>query len=230
MASPTVIPIGTRLDEATVCTIARGLAAGTTASVIVIEGEPERFCLGMDFAQAIAGQPAQLEPFARLIGSLLRSPRPTLAVIDGPTLGGGLGVAAACDFVLATERATFGLPEGLYGLAPAIIRPALLTRLSPQQLRLLVMTCHSRSASQAAALGLVDEVVAVGDLERARRSAIRRLARVRTETVVACRRLEHGELDHQLNAGVTETAAALATETVVEALRAFTAEEQLPWV
>jgi enoyl-CoA hydratase/carnithine racemase len=230
MASPAVIGIGARLDEATVCTISIGLSAsGATASVIVIEGEPGRFCLGMDFAPAIAGTPTQLQPFAQLIAALLRAPRPTLAVIDGPALGGGLGIAAACDFVLATERATVGLPEGLYGLAPAIIRPALLTRLSPQQLRLLVMTCHSRSATDAAALGLVDQVVPVADLERARRSAIRRLARARTESVEACRRLEHGRLDELLQAGVAETAAALANGSVIEALRAFTDEERLPW-
>jgi enoyl-CoA hydratase/carnithine racemase len=45
------------------------------------------------------------------MGELLTAPRPTLAVIDGPALGGGLGLAAACELVVASERSTFGLPE-----------------------------------------------------------------------------------------------------------------------
>jgi enoyl-CoA hydratase/carnithine racemase len=92
------------------------------------------------------------------MGALLTAPRPTLAVIDGPALGAGLGLAAACDVVVASERSTFGLPEALYGLAPAIIRPALMTRLTIQQLNMLLFTCHSRSAQEARALGLTASI------------------------------------------------------------------------
>jgi enoyl-CoA hydratase/carnithine racemase len=232
MSGVAVLPVPERLHEAGVRALEAALAAAAEASVIVLEGAPERFCLGMDFTGAAdhttPPRPG-LERFAGLLGRLLRAPRPTLAVIDGPALGGGLGLAAACDFVLASERATFGLPEALYGLAPAIIRPALLTRLSPQQLRVLLFSCHTRGAAEAATLGLVDRVVGAEALAAARRYVLRQLGRARSETVRACRRWDEDELERRLRAGVGETAAALADPNVRAALHAFTSEEGLPW-
>lgn len=219
------VTIGERLDEACVLALIAGIAAAVAerARALVIEGIPGRFCLGMDFASVdTIAQPARLEGFAGMLHALLVAPIPTLAVVDGPALGGGLGVAAACDVVLASDRARFGLPEALYGLAPAIIRPALLGRLSPQQLRLLVVTCHSRSADEAAALGLADQVVAIDALATARARMIRQLRRASPDTVAALRRWEAGELSRALAAGVAETGAALARPSVRAAL---TAEE-----
>src|SRR5215831_19377730 len=137
---PAVIAMPHRLDEPSVRHIAEALEAAAEASLVVLQGEPGRFCLGLNFAVLSASRIEMpdvcrgLEAFVGCLELLMRSPRPTLAVVDGPALGGGLGLAAACDIVLATERAEFGLPEALYGLTPAIIRPALLTRLSQQQL------------------------------------------------------------------------------------------------
>jgi enoyl-CoA hydratase/carnithine racemase len=153
---------------------------------VVLRGAPERFCLGMDI-EAPPPTGEQRATFSALIERLLACPRPTLAVVDGPALGGGLGLAAACDFVLATPRARFGLPEALHGLVPALIRPALRTRLTPQRLRVLLFTCHSRSADEAAALGLVDRIVGPDELEATVRNTVRQLARARTESVTACR-------------------------------------------
>jgi enoyl-CoA hydratase/carnithine racemase len=225
-----VLHVPERLHEAGVRALLAGLEGAAGASVIVLEGVPEKFCLGMEFAGASAPAVGSLDPFAELLGRLLRAPCPTLAVVDGPALGGGLGLAAACDFVLATPRARVGLPEALFGLAPAIIRPALLTRLSPQQIRLLLFTCHSRSAEAALALGLVDELCPVEALAGGRRSAIRQLRRARRETVMACRRWEEDDLARALRAGVAETTATLADPRVLAALREFDSGEGLPWM
>jgi enoyl-CoA hydratase/carnithine racemase len=216
------VRIGERLDEACVRGLLDGIAAAAAerAPVIVIEGAPEQFCLGMDFAtlDSIA-QRDRLAGFAAMMRALLLAPMPTLAVVDGPALGGGLGVAAACDYVLATDRARFGLPEALYGLAPAIIRPALLGRLSPQRLRMLVVTCHSRSAHEGLALGLADEVVTPAEVETARARVVRQLRRANADTVAALRRWEAAALDRALAAGVDETCAALARPAVRAAIR-----------
>ncbi len=221
--SVTTIAIGERLDEACVRALLDGIAAAIAegSRALVIEGIPERFCLGMDFASLdVIGHPARLRGFAGMLHALLTIPIPTLAVIDGPALGGGLGVAAACDVVIASERSRFGLPEALYGLAPAIIRPALLGRLSPQQLRMLVVTCHSRSADEARALGLVDELVGVDALPVAKARMIRQLRRASPETVAALRRWDAEALSRALAAGVEETGAALARPAVRDAIAA----------
>ena len=221
---PRFLPVPERLHARGVAELSRGLATCADASVVALVGEPQRFCAGMDFEEATQGDiRAKLELFAELIGALAACPRPTLAIVDGPALGGGLGLAAGCDYVLASDRARFGLPEALYGLAPAIIRPALETRLTPGQLRLLLFTGYSRSAFDAARLGLVDEVVQVGELEHAQTRAIRQLRRARTATIVVARRWQRG-LAEALRAGVEETAAALQDPAV----RAALAEEG-PW-
>jgi enoyl-CoA hydratase/carnithine racemase len=226
-----------RLDESDVRALLAAMAAGHDADALVLQGVPGRFCLGMDFGgasrpvneEALAGFRRGLELFADLLHAVLCFPRPTLAVVDGPALGGGLGLLAACDMVIATERARFGLPEALYGLAPAIIRPALLTRVSPQKVRLLLMSCHSRSAEEAATLGLADDVVPLTELERATRAALRQLRRANGRSVAACRRWDADALARGLRAGVDETAAAVSDPEVLAAVRAFDVEEALPW-
>jgi enoyl-CoA hydratase/carnithine racemase len=237
---PIVLTVPERLDDAGIRALDAGLEAANAdaaqATVIVLEGRPESFCLGMDFSElrdprrSADAVHSGLELFARALRLLMRSPHPTLAIVDGPALAGGLGLAAACDVVVATERASVGLPEALYGLAPAIIRPALLTRLSPQKLRLLLFSCHSRSAEEALALGLFDVVVPVPALPRARGDAVRSLRRARTESVIAARRWDEDELDRQLFAGVRETDAALSDPRTAAAVRAFTTDEDVPWL
>jgi enoyl-CoA hydratase/carnithine racemase len=226
-----VLPIAERLHERAVRAMTDALAAAVAdeAAVIVIEGEPERFCLGMDFTEA-SDDPRKLMLLVGLLEALFRCPRPLMAVIDGPALGGGLGVASACDFVLASERATAGLPEALYGLAPAIIRPALLTRLSPQKLRYLLFSCHSRDATEARSLGLFDQVVPVDALPSARKNAIRQLRRANGKTIATSRQWDADALARQLRQGLDETAGALRDPEIREALRLFTSEEGLPWM
>jgi enoyl-CoA hydratase/carnithine racemase len=220
---PLTLTVPATLHAAGVQALSAGLEAARTASVVVLAGEPGRFCTGMDFDEVTGGDTAaKLGRFAQLLAAFSHCPRPTLAVIDGPALGGGLGLAALCDYVIATERATFALPEALYGLAPAIIRPALCTRLSPHHLRMLVLTGYARDAREALRLNLCDEVVAVDALARTQKTVIRLLARARTTSVMALRRWH--DFGAELAAGVEETATALANPEVLAALRA-----EVPW-
>lgn len=214
------VTLGERLDTRCVEALHEGIsrAVEIRARVLVVTGEPGQFCLGMRFEPV--PDRASLVGFATVMRALLLAPLPTLAVVDGPALGGGLGVTAACDYVLASERARFGLPEALYGLAPAIIRPALLRRLSPQRLAMLIATIHSRSASEALAVGLVDEVAT--DLAAAQSRVVRSLRRASSETIVAVRRWDAATLEVALAAGVDETAAALER---LEVRAAITSEE-----
>jgi enoyl-CoA hydratase/carnithine racemase len=225
------IELPDRLNEQAVERMAALLGSVGDAPAVVIEGIPGRFCRGMDFQTATNGTSSELrlalESFARCLKLLMQLPRPTLAVVDGPALGGGLGLAAACDMVIATDRATVGLPEALYGLTPAIIRPALLTRMTAQKLNLLLFTCHSRPAAEALTLGLFDQVVAPEKLADTKQNVLRQLRRARSRSVAISRRWGANKLIQDLQAGVHETAASLTDIDVVTALRS--AEEDLPW-
>jgi polyketide biosynthesis enoyl-CoA hydratase PksH len=115
---PLVIAVPGRLDPASVAAMSAQLENLDDAPAVILEGTPGLFCLGMTFdkasASGVAGSATlrrDLESFAALMSRILNAPRPTLAVVDGRAFGGGLGLAAACDCVLASPRATFSLPE-----------------------------------------------------------------------------------------------------------------------
>jgi enoyl-CoA hydratase/carnithine racemase len=235
---PLRIQLPERLDSNATRRIAAALASVRDEPAIVLEGAANAFCLGMDFRAVVAladGRPngtdirAEMESYADCLLGLLLAKRPTLAIVEGPALGGGLGFAAACDCVLATESAQFGLPEALYGFTPAIIRPALLTRLSPQRLNLLLVTAHARDAAEAHQMGLVDRIVATDKLKLAQKSVLRAMGRARSEAVAMARGWNKDDLARAIADGVNETSSALLRPDVLSAFRATLSEDQIPW-
>ena len=135
-----------------------GLAFASPVPVVCLRGATDEvFCKGLSL-DADAVEHPDVEAFAALLGTLIDAPKPTVAVIDGQALGGGLGLAAACDWVMASKRSTFGLPELLWGLLPAIIWPVVASRMSTRAAMAWVLHAQSRPAADALAVGLVDEL------------------------------------------------------------------------
>jgi enoyl-CoA hydratase/carnithine racemase len=92
---------------------------------------------------------------------------------------------------------------------------------------MLLFTCHSRSAQEARALGLVDRLVPLADLEKCKRDISRQLRRARSETVAAVRNWNKAAVAEALKQGVADTNAALTEERVIAALR--TNDWDVPW-
>jgi enoyl-CoA hydratase/carnithine racemase len=156
-----------------------------------------------------------------------------LAAIDGAVLGGGIGVAAACDIVIATRRSSFGLPEGLFGLIPAVVLPVLQARISPPRARWLAMTAYSRSAEEAQALGLTDILCADEKLASTVSRSLRDVSRVQGSAIAALKRFSR-EIDglplaEGLERGVRETASTLSQPATLLAVRSFLTEGEAPW-
>lgn len=168
---------------------ARRAAAGG-ARALVVESEGPEFCAGMDLESALAAPPealrAALERYAGCLRALAAAPLATLAVVEGPASGGGVGLAAACDLVVAGPRASFALPELRFGLVPAVILPALRRRLRAHQIRRLALTGEVLSAAQAEAWGLCDVVAEAP--ARALAGLLRGLMRARPQAVAALKR------------------------------------------
>ena len=213
-----------RVPESLDAARAHRLADAVEASgdpVIVLVGGPETFCRGMDLAALVADEDAirtGVEAFARAVRAIRTSGRPVIAVVEGAALGGGVGIAAAADMVLATSHATFGLPEAVFGLVPGVVMPILLERMLPQKARWLALTGHARSAAEALGLGLVDAIVAEDRLEVAVRHAIRQLSRAGSSAVGSLKRSFD---DAAIARGVAETTRLLCTPEVGLAVRAF---------
>ena len=229
------------LDGASLTMFRRALAAacrGDECRVLVVEGSDSEFCRGLDFAalsEASSGDVGEATHlFARCLTELRSAGMPTIAAVGGATIGGGVGLAAACDMVLASERATFALPELLFGLLPATVLPLLYERMPAQKARLMALGGRSYSAEEARALGLADDVVPTEDLERAVRRAARLRARARPGTSDAFKRYAidaaHLEPDDAIRTGAALTADRLHDASVVAGLRQFVRDNIPPWL
>jgi enoyl-CoA hydratase/carnithine racemase len=234
------IPVPPALSDTTVDTLAREIAAAIgddSTRGLLLTGAPGTFCRGLELSGLASGRTVEagggVRQFASLLTQLLQAHKPTLAVVQGPALGGGLGLATACDVVLALRDSTFGLPEGLFGLTPAVIAPALLGRVSPAALRRLALTALPIDAEAARTMGLVDEVL---DDEAALLGRVRRvctaLSRVhpRTKAVVneMARQVSSAPVAEAMKWGVEETLGAAQSPETAARVRRFM-EGGAPW-
>jgi cyclohexa-1,5-dienecarbonyl-CoA hydratase len=141
-------------------------AAEPAVRLIEIRGAGEKaFCAGMEVRDHFPERaPEMLREFHALVRALLYAPRPTLAVVRGHCLGGGMELAMACDFIVAAPGARFGQPEIKLGAFPPVAA-ALLPRLIGEKKALeMILTGEPISAEEAQRWGLVNRVAA-GDLE-----------------------------------------------------------------
>lgn len=150
------------------------LSAETALRVAVISGNGRHFQAGADLKWLNAVRAGTLDDnlhasqrTADAVDRLNRLPVPTVALIQGFCVGGGTGLAAACDVVIATEDATFAISEARWGLTAAIITPQLADAIGARQIRRYALTGERFGAHEAHRIGLVHEVVPAGDLTAA---------------------------------------------------------------
>ena len=151
---------------------------------IVLRGDGSKaFCAGFDVNEITAslGSPeqtlAQFEADAVLFDRLAHCQKPTLAVVEGVALGGGLELAVCCDFIVAGERARFGLPEIKLGAIPAAGGTVRVTRqVGPMRARQLMLLGDPIDAPAALHWGLITRVVPQDHLARESAAFAQRLA------------------------------------------------------
>lgn len=226
----TLLRVPARLDRVGVKALRAGIAGAIPGGMIVLRSDdPSTFCAGLDLERFGELEPAALreglQQYAALLLAIAEAPVPVIAVVEGDAFGGGVGIAASADLVIATPGARFGLPEARYGFFPAIVFAVLDLRLTPQRSRRLALQCESIDAPTAREYGLVDEVVAADALDASLSRWVRRLARAAPQAVAAMRaHAPHRDrLRASLDAGVEATAQALSRPDVraaiAEALR-----------
>jgi methylglutaconyl-CoA hydratase len=135
--------------------------ADDAVRVVVLDHTGRVFCSGMDLAEAAGGgaQEQGVREFPEILEAIWTSPKPVLAAVRGPARAGGVGLAAACDVVVAGASATFGFSEVRLGLVPAVISAVVLPRMLPHVAHRLMLTGEVFDAAAAAAGGLVDLAV-----------------------------------------------------------------------
>jgi len=165
--------VSTRLAEDLGAATAELAADDSVRCVLVTSTSPKAFCVGADLKERNTFTDADLmaqRPVARAAyRGVLDLPVPSIAVVEGFALGGGLEIALSCDLVIAGEAAVVGLPEVSVGVIPGGGGTQLLTRrIGWSRAAGMIFTARRMPATEAARLGVVDEVVAPGAaLERA---------------------------------------------------------------
>ena len=158
------------------------LADDPTVRVIVLAGSGKHFSAGADLRwmqrASTASHAWNLQDarrFAAMLACIADCPKPTLARIQGAALGGGVGLACACDIALAADNASFAVSEARFGLLPSVIAPYLVNAVGLRQAKRLALSATRITAAQALSLDLVQQVVALDQLDAAVDAALTEL-------------------------------------------------------
>jgi enoyl-CoA hydratase len=166
----------------------------------------------------------------KLIGAF---PKPTICAARGHVLAGALGVALACDLVVASERATFGTPEINVGVFPFMIMALIYRNVPRKKVNELLLLGERQSAEQALAAGIVNKVVPDAEFDAAVTEWAGKLA-AKSPLIVrlgkeAMRRQLDMPLDDALDYLRAQLSLALSTEDVVEGVSAFFEKRDPQW-
>ena len=213
---------------------------------LVLRGTGGHFCSGGDFSRfrSLMATPAPssgsdpIATFNRAFGTLLQRLHGarvvTVAVVEGAAMGGGVGLAACCDFVLAAGSAQFGIPEATLGLPPAQIAPFVAARIGEGAALRLMLTGRRLKATDAAACGLADEVHEGEALEQRLHALLADFGRAEPAALRSIKAILHAHRTHPLadtlDIAASHFAAALRSGTASEGLAALAAKRAASWV
>lgn len=216
--------LATRLDE---------LERNDDARAIMLRGDgPKAFCAGFDIKEITAtlGSPdrtlTQFQSDAVLFDRLAHCAKPTLAMVEGVALGGGLELAACCDFIIAGERARFGLPEIKLGAIPSAGGTVRVTRLiGSARAREMILLGELIDATTALQWGLIARVVSQDSLAHECAAFAQRLAAAPARAMQYAKRAIAAAQDNDeqvaLAAARDDAAKLSATADIAEGVRSF---------
>lgn len=220
----------------------QALEADDAVRVVVLAGRGKSFSAGADlnWMQRAAGYTVEqnftdARQLAVMLRTLAELRQPTVARIHGAALGGGLGLAAACDICVASTSASFATSEVRFGLIPATIGPYVLRAIGARQASRYFLTAERISARRAWELGLVHELVEPEALDAKVRDIVDALRAGGPHSQAAAKDLIRAVADRPVDdALVQDTARRIAhiraTSEAKEGLSAFLEKRPPNWI
>jgi methylglutaconyl-CoA hydratase len=218
------------------------LAGDDAVRALVLTGAGRSFSAGADLNwmrraanYSEAENLRDANALAALMKILHEMPQPTVARVNGAALGGGTGLVACCDIVIASEDAQFGTTEVRLGVIPAVIGPYVIAAIGTRQARRLMLTGERITAYEAARIGLVHEVAAADQLDAAVERVLGHLLKGGPRALTAAKRLVRDlaerPIDQDLIDDTARRIAALrATPEAREGLSAFLEKRKPGWI
>ncbi len=172
------------------------LGSRSDLRVIVLAANGIGFCAGADLSwmKAMASfsyeeNLADADLLAKMLSTIYLCPLPTIARVQGDAYGGGVGLAAVCDIVIASESAHFCLSEARLGLLPATISPYIIKAMGEQASRRYFITSERFSAAEAHRIGFVHLLSTPAELDQHVERTCRSLLQNGAHAVKECKRL-----------------------------------------
>jgi methylglutaconyl-CoA hydratase len=192
----------------------RNLGNEASLRAIVLGGHGKAFCAGADlnWMRAMAGYSweqnrADAEALAEMLWTVYSCPLPVVGRVHGDCYAGGMGLAAACDVLVAADGVHFCLSEARLGLLPATIGPYVVRALGEQASRRYFTTAERFSAAEAHRLGFVHELAASIDLDAKVDAIVQTLVANGPAAVKACKQLVHDLAGQPITAALREDTA-----------------------
>ncbi len=163
--------LSAELGGALVATLG-SLGKDDNCRVVVLGGRGPSFCAGADIGAMKASANASFDDnlaeatrLGQMFAALADFPKPVVGRVHGGVYGGGVGFCCACDIVVASDDAKFGLTEVRLGIVPGLISPYVIRRLGDRAARELMLTGERFDAARALALGVVNHVTPAAGLD-----------------------------------------------------------------
>ncbi|UCD76685.1 MAG: enoyl-CoA hydratase/isomerase family protein [Phycisphaerales bacterium] len=208
--------------------------------VVVLTGEGKSFCAGADLHWMKRVVEYSYEEnyedslrLAKMLREIYCCPKPVIGRINGPAIGGGTGVVAACDIAVAAEDAVFAFSETKLGLTPAAISPYLLKRMGEKNLREYFLTGERFTAARAAEMGLVNAVVGADELDAAVEGKVKMILTGGPEALAVSKQLIREVAERTLEENTPYTAEVISrlrmSDEGQEGMNAFLSKEKPSW-
>lgn len=205
---------------------------------VVLRGTGPNFCAGADLnwmsrmvSYTRDENVRDSALLAKMYSLIDGCPVPVIGRIQGAAIGGGVGLVAVCDIVVAAKDCKFGLSEVKLGILPAVISPYVIGKIGRSHARALFLTGERFDVDRALRIGLVHRVA--DDLDAALDETIKQLTSSGPEAVRECKKLIAYVGSHELADAIPYTIDAIATRrTSAEGqagMKAFLAKEKAPW-
>lgn len=210
-------------------------AAHASTRVLVLRGAGKHFCAGADIGGHDAGAAAPRVTLPGVCRALDNFPKPTVALVQGACIGGGLAFAACCDMAIAVRGAFFALPEVRLGFAPGPLVPFLVRAMPPRVLRRYLVSGERFAAEDALRIGLVHELCEATDTEATFAKAVEELLEAAPQAASNAKRALHAQsgeafTDEQMAALQAEFRRGAQSAEAQEGRAAFRDKRKPSWV